>query len=374
MSENLTNEQIEIIQQQVIETMNEIDPTKGRLIQIKQGTRSKLLNDSLLIGEPCYITDDKIFVIGTGSGYIEFPNQETFNNYEIKDGSITKEKLAQALIDILDELEASKITVNDSLTSDSSTEALSAKQGKILDEKIKEISENGNAVNVVDTLDSTSTTEALSANQGKILNDTKANKTLANSTTNGLMSSGQYDKLQGIEIGANKTIISDNLTSTTSTIALSANQGRILDEKIKNIIDNPVGTTIVDNLTSTATDEALSANQGKILKDNQDNHSSKKATLTELGHVNHGVINVSLTANWDGTIEPYTQSVNVNGILEFDTPFITPIYSNDNAVAILESNDYNKIDKVQSTDGVLTFTCFKEKPLYPLNLQVKVVR
>ena len=45
-------------------------------------------------------------------------------------------------------------------------------------------------------------------------------------------------KLNGIETGANKTTIVDNLTSTSTTDALSSNQGRVLDEKINAISEN----------------------------------------------------------------------------------------------------------------------------------------
>lgn len=45
-------------------------------------------------------------------------------------------------------------------------------------------------------------------------------------------------KLSGIAEGANKTIIQDNLASTSPTDALSANQGKILDEKINAINTN----------------------------------------------------------------------------------------------------------------------------------------
>lgn len=45
-------------------------------------------------------------------------------------------------------------------------------------------------------------------------------------------------KLSGIAEGANKTIIQDNLSSTSPTDALSANQGKILDDKIKAINQN----------------------------------------------------------------------------------------------------------------------------------------
>ena len=45
-------------------------------------------------------------------------------------------------------------------------------------------------------------------------------------------------KLAGIDAGANKTIVTDNLTSTSASDALSANQGRELNKKIDAINTN----------------------------------------------------------------------------------------------------------------------------------------
>ena len=50
----------------------------------------------------------------------------------------------------------------------------------------------------------------------------------------------------------------NNLTNTSINDALSANQGKVLNEKIP---------PVINNLTSTSTTSALSANQGKVLKD-----------------------------------------------------------------------------------------------------------
>lgn len=58
------------------------------------------------------------------------------------------------------------------------------------------------------------------------------------------------------------TEVLDILTSTNSTAALSANQGRVL----KGLIDNISSTTVVNSLTSTSTTNALSAAKGKELK------------------------------------------------------------------------------------------------------------
>lgn len=58
------------------------------------------------------------------------------------------------------------------------------------------------------------------------------------------------------------TEVLDYLTSTNTTAALSANQGRVL----KGLIDNINSTTVVNSLTSTSTTNALSAAKGKELK------------------------------------------------------------------------------------------------------------
>ena len=407
MSEQLTNEQIEIIQQQVMTTLDNIDPTKGRLIQLKQGPKNKLAVDSLMIGEPCYITDEEILVIGTGSGYIEVGKSEEL---EIADGSITQEKLSQSLVNLLIELNNSivevvdnlsststtsalsasqgrilnekinnleipeQVQVVDDLESTSTTEALSANQGRILDEKINTIVDNGTSVNVVDNLNSESSTEALSANQGRLLNNNKADKTLATTSTNGLMSSSDKSKLNGIDTEANKTVVTDNLTTTSTTNALSANQGKVLNDKIQNLIDNPVSTTINNTLTSTSTTEALSANQGKILNDNQNTHATKKASKSELGHVNAWEQGINIpTSAWQGTSAPYTASISLADIKSTDNPLITPIYNVDYTIALTQRNNYAKIDDATTSTGTITFRCFEEKPDIQLSLLVKVV-
>lgn len=48
----------------------------------------------------------------------------------------------------------------------------------------------------------------------------------------------EKEKLAGIATGANKTVIEDVLTSTSAANALSANQGRVLNERIDEVIDS----------------------------------------------------------------------------------------------------------------------------------------
>ena len=131
-------------------------------------------------------------------------------------------------------INSNAVVVEDSLTSTSRVNALSAYQGKVLKGLIDNAS-GGTAVTVEDNLSSTSADNALSANQGRVLNS----------------------KIPSVV---------DNLTSDSTTAALSAKQGKVL----KALVDAASGGTSVvveDSLTSTSTTNALSANQGKVLGD-----------------------------------------------------------------------------------------------------------
>ena len=71
--------------------------------------------------------------------------------------------------------------------------------------------------------------------------------------------------------------IIDNLTSTRTDAALSANQGKALKSQIDSVQASLAtgGVSVIDNLTSTSTTSALSANQGRVLKSQIDSVSNK---------------------------------------------------------------------------------------------------
>lgn len=95
------------------------------------------------------------------------------------------------------------------------------------------------------------------------------NKFVAKEAGKGLSESNftvdEKNKLLNIQSGANKTTVEDVLTSTSSTNALSANQGKVLDEKIKSINDNIADLGGGDMLKSVYDID----NNGKV--DNADN-------------------------------------------------------------------------------------------------------
>ena len=200
--------------------------------------------------------------------------------------------------------------VQDNLDSDSGDLPLSAKQGKVLKGMIPEVSNDtsetsitkacsaniGNWIfnnaliwtNIYDNLDCNGETfgskaKVLSANQGRVL---KELITAVNARVDNISSSGS---------STTQIQVINNLTSTSTTDALSANQGRVLRSSLNNKADSSALTTletnltqkindnkvtVVNNLTSTSTTYALSANQGKVLNDKVKNYSTESWTFT----------------------------------------------------------------------------------------------
>ncbi|MGL5716836.1 MAG: hypothetical protein ACRCX2_27720 [Paraclostridium sp.] len=120
---------------------------------------------------------------------------------------------------------------------------------------------------VIDNLTSTVKDLPLSANMGRVLNDILVPHT--NDKTIHITSVERTSwnaKLQSSDVV-------DNLTSTSTTTPLSANQGRLLNV-------NKINTSsIIDNLSSSSTSAVLSANMGRHLNNIKWNNGSSSLTL-----------------------------------------------------------------------------------------------
>ena len=86
--------------------------------------------------------------------------------------------------------------------------------------------------NIEDNLTTTTSQHVLSSNQGKVLNDTKVDKVTGKGLSTEDFTTEFKTKLESVDASAKNTIIKDVLTSTSTTSALSANQGKVLDDKI----------------------------------------------------------------------------------------------------------------------------------------------
>jgi hypothetical protein len=139
-----------------------------------------------------------------------------------------------------------------------------------------------------DNLTSTSTTRGLAANQGRVLNEIKVDKVAGKGLSENDYTTTEKNKLANIEPNAQ-----------VNKIEVVKRNGSALPINNKEVdITVP---TVIDNLTSIDTDNALSANQGKILNDNMNTHKS---------NINHSFYGIaSGTNSYTVTISDITSLV-----------------------------------------------------------------
>lgn len=113
---------------------------------------------------------------------------------------------------------------------------------------------------------------------------------------------------------------------------------------------------------------------------NADVIDAKLKTLTDADTTNANNIaalktirTATITTTWSGTSAPYTQTVSVPGITASDTPIICPVYSTTNQTAVAQKKAWNLIGKIITNAGSITITCFEEKPVTAIPIQIKGV-
>lgn len=97
----------------------------------------------------------------------------------------------------------------------------------------------------------------------------------------------------------------------------------------------------------------------------------------ETGATKNTVIDTTCTltvAGWTGNAAPYTQTVNVTGILATDRPILDLSVSSTVATGIDEIDDWALISKAETGAGTITFSCYEDIPTTELTVNVKVVR
>lgn len=168
--------------------------------------------------------------------------------------STSEQKVADEIAKI--EKEYVPITIDTEL-SDTSTNPVQNKViKKALDEKGSTAGDGKITVKQAGTVKGTFT---VNQTGDTIIELTDENTTYGVATTsaNGLMSKADKTKLDGVDTGANKTVV-DTALSSTSTNPV---QNKVINTALSNKADSAI-----DNLTSTSTTNALSANQGKVLE------------------------------------------------------------------------------------------------------------
>lgn len=186
-------------------------------------------------------------------------------------------------------------------------------------------------------------------------------------------------KLSGIESQANRTIISQTTgESTTSVMSQNA-----VTTSLSNKVDLIQGKGLSTEDYTTAEKTKLSgiaseANKTVVV---QTTGSSTTDVMSQ-GSVTTQLNTKATTAQYTATLlaslwsssAPYTQTLNISGILSTDSPFVDVVLSSTTETAINQIDAFSCISKIETSDGSVTATCFSYKPSINVPIKLKVVR
>lgn len=103
---------------------------------------------------------------------------------------------------------------------------------------------------------------------------------------------------------------------------------------------------------------------------------SQKAITDELeSKASTQTFNSSLIAtDWVGASAPYTQTINIDGILSTDNPIVDVVLDNSTSTAIDQLDSWSCVSDISTAQGSITATCFESKPTTTIPIQLKIVR
>lgn len=219
----------------------------------------------------------------------------------------------------------------------------------------------------------------------------KASNAISITAGNGLSGGGTLSATRTITLGTPSTITNattNSVTATSHTHALSLTKADIVALGI------PAQDTTYGDATTSASGLMSSGDKTKLngIATNANNYSHP--TTAGNKHIPAGgatgqilkyggssgtavwaneedVYSATITTSWTGASAPYTQNVTVTGITANDMPSIVPVYSTDNATAIMQKEAWNMISKAITGTNVITFTCFEEKPITAIPIKIR---
>jgi hypothetical protein len=81
-----------------------------------------------------------------------------------------------------------------------------------------------------------------------------------------------------------------------------------------------------------------------------------------------------LAKGFEGTVAPFTQVINVEGITANDNPIVGVIESDSLITALEQKDSWGSINRIKCDDGFITAYCYEDLPSVDLDIQLKVIR
>lgn len=94
----------------------------------------------------------------------------------------------------------------------------------------------------------------------------------------------------------------------------------------------------------------------------------------ELGAAAKFTANATITTAWTVDTAPYSQTVNVAGIMATDDLHIYPVYSNDVETGIAQREAWSMVYRAEPKDGAIYFECYEEAPAVEIPVRIEVIR
>ena len=142
--------------------------------------------------------------------------------------------------------------------------------------------------------------------------------------------------------------------NSSSSVTINANS-----LGAKNILDT-AGNAIKPN--------ALIANKSYTLM-----YNSQADAFILLAGARSVTFTATITATWTGSSAPYTQTVAVTGLASTDIIMVSPVYDANNTTAIAQKEAWNFISKIVPGTNSIDITCFEDKPVTAIPIQIRVV-
>lgn len=121
-----------------------------------------------------------------------------------------------------------------------------------------------------------------------------------------------------------------------------------------------------------ALDNSATTAQFANISGDVESNASLKTALDAKAAVQTFNVNLPYTS-WSENA-PFTQTVNVTGILETDTPIADILLDDSPTTATSEVKAWGYLSKLTTSNDALTAMCLEQKPEVDLNIQLKVVR
>lgn len=197
--------------------------------------------------------------------------------------------------------------------------------------------------------------------------------------------SGSYNDLSNKPIIPTKTSDLTNDSNFISSSDLSNNYynktqtDNLLDNKVDKVTGKGLSTE--DYTTSEKTKLSgieTEANKTVVVQTTGSSTTdvmSQNIVTTELNSkATTALYTGTLTSSGWTSAAPYTQTVNISGILATDVPIVDVVLSSTTSTAISQLEAWGYVSKIETAAGSITATCLEEKPTIDIPIQLKVVR